>query len=54
MKVYPEVPMWWYGAVLLASFGMSMATLYTGGSGMPWWALIFGGFNFPFYVLSKY
>nr|AUB29454.1 oligopeptide transporter [Flammulina velutipes]QED11046.1 oligopeptide transporter 2 [Flammulina velutipes] len=41
MKVYPEVPMWWYGAVLLASFGMSMATLYTGGSGMPWWALIF-------------
>ncbi|KAK7680237.1 hypothetical protein QCA50_016746 [Cerrena zonata] len=26
MKVYPEVPMWWYGAVFLASFAMAMAT----------------------------
>ena len=29
--------MWWYIAVLLASFAMSMATLYTGRSGLPWY-----------------
>lgn len=30
MKVYKEVPMWWYGGVLLGSFAMAMATCYTG------------------------
>lgn len=40
MKVYPEVPMWWYGAVFLASFAMAMATVYTSGSQLPWWGLI--------------
>ncbi|CAA7263920.1 unnamed protein product [Cyclocybe aegerita] len=40
MKVYPEVPMWWYLAVLVASFAMAMATIYTGHSGLPWWGLI--------------
>ncbi|KAI5117568.1 hypothetical protein M0805_009646 [Coniferiporia weirii] len=42
MKVYPEVPMWWYGAVFLGSFAMAMATIYTGGSNLPWWGLIVG------------
>ncbi|KAF7307899.1 hypothetical protein MKEN_01150600 [Mycena kentingensis (nom. inval.)] len=42
MKVYREVPMWWYIAVFLASFGMAMATIYTGGSGMPGWGLVVG------------
>ncbi|KAJ3513900.1 hypothetical protein NLJ89_g2700 [Agrocybe chaxingu] len=40
MKVYPEVPMWWYLAVFVASFSMAMATIYTGHSGLPWWGLI--------------
>ncbi|KAF8147837.1 peptide transporter MTD1 [Crassisporium funariophilum] len=40
MKVYPEVPMWWYMAVFAASFSMAMATIYTGHSGLPWWGLI--------------
>ncbi|RDB18213.1 Oligopeptide transporter 9 [Hypsizygus marmoreus] len=42
MKVYREVPMWWYIAMFFASFAMAMATIYTGGSGLPWWALIVG------------
>ncbi|KAJ7890176.1 peptide transporter MTD1 [Mycena olivaceomarginata] len=41
-RVYPEVPMWWYVAIFFGSFGMAMATIYTGGSGMPWWGLIVG------------
>ncbi|KAH8101838.1 peptide transporter MTD1 [Cristinia sonorae] len=42
MKVYNEVPMWWYGAVFLGSFGMAMGTAYAGKSGLPWWGLIVG------------
>ncbi|KAE9392770.1 OPT superfamily oligopeptide transporter [Gymnopus androsaceus JB14] len=40
MKVYKEVPMWWYGIIFLASFAMAMATCYTGHSQLPWWGLI--------------
>ncbi|KAF9031336.1 peptide transporter MTD1 [Hymenopellis radicata] len=40
MKVYPEVPMWWYIAVFFGSLAMAMATIYTGHSGLPWWGLI--------------
>lgn len=36
MKVYAEVPMWWYMLVFLASFAMAMATIYTGHSQLPW------------------
>ncbi|KAJ7760866.1 peptide transporter MTD1 [Mycena maculata] len=42
MKVYPEVPMWWYIVVFVGSFCMAMATLYTGHSGMPGWGLVVG------------
>ncbi|KAF7339054.1 Oligopeptide transporter 3 [Mycena venus] len=42
MKVYPEVPMWWYILVFIGSFAMAMATIYTGGSGMPGWGLVVG------------
>ncbi|KAJ7760820.1 peptide transporter MTD1 [Mycena maculata] len=42
MKVYPEVPMWWYIVVFVGSFCMAMATLYTGHSGMPGWGLVIG------------
>ncbi|KAJ7260312.1 peptide transporter MTD1 [Mycena haematopus] len=41
-RVYPEVPMWWYIVIFIGSFGMAMATIYTGGSGMPWWGLVVG------------
>lgn len=40
MLVYKEVPMWWYGACMIASFAMAIATCYTGHSQLPWWALI--------------
>lgn len=44
--------MWCYGAVILCSFGMAMATCYTGHSQLPWWALIvaiiLAFFMFPF------
>ncbi|KAK0199297.1 peptide transporter MTD1 [Desarmillaria ectypa] len=40
MKVYPEVPTWWYIAIFLGSFAMAMATIYTSNSSLPWWGLI--------------
>ncbi|GAA5835822.1 hypothetical protein JCM3766R1_005858 [Sporobolomyces carnicolor] len=52
MRVYKEVPMWLYGAVMVGSFACAMATCYTGGSQLPWWALIvaliLSLFMFPF------
>ncbi|GAA5886511.1 hypothetical protein JCM6882_001666 [Rhodosporidiobolus microsporus] len=52
MRKYAEVPMWVYGGIMLASFAMAMATCYTGGSQLPWWALIVAFilsiFMFPF------
>ncbi|KZT11134.1 OPT oligopeptide transporter [Laetiporus sulphureus 93-53] len=39
MKVYKQIPRWWYTAVLLAAYGIAQATNYTGESGLPWWAL---------------
>ena len=42
MKVYPEVPMWWYATVFTVSFAMAMATIYTSNSHLPWWGLIVG------------
>ncbi|KAK7046341.1 peptide transporter MTD1 [Favolaschia claudopus] len=32
----------WYIVIFFGSFGMAMATIYTGGSGMPWWGLVVG------------
>ncbi|BGP54983.1 hypothetical protein JCM8202v2_002571 [Rhodotorula sphaerocarpa] len=52
MLVYKEVPMYIYGAIILISFAMAMATCYTGHSQLPWWALIvaiiLAFFMFPF------
>ncbi|KAG6898080.1 hypothetical protein C0992_006000 [Termitomyces sp. T32_za158] len=42
MKVYSEVPMWWYIFTFVGSFAMAMATIYTGHSSLPWWGLIVG------------
>ncbi|KAJ3717209.1 OPT oligopeptide transporter [Lentinula guzmanii] len=38
MKVYKEVPFWWYTAMFVASMAIAMATNYTGDSELPWWA----------------
>ena len=39
MKVYKQIPRWWYLAILLAAYAIAQATNYTGESGLPWWAL---------------
>ncbi|KZS99888.1 OPT oligopeptide transporter [Laetiporus sulphureus 93-53] len=53
MRIYREVPMWWYGAVTAAAFVMAMVCAYTEKSDMPWWALIvaliLAMFCLPFY-----
>ncbi|KAH9833277.1 OPT oligopeptide transporter [Rhodofomes roseus] len=49
MKVYKQIPRWWYLVILLAAYGIAQATNYTGESGLPWWALtvlLFIGFVF--------
>ncbi|KAE9394953.1 OPT oligopeptide transporter [Gymnopus androsaceus JB14] len=38
MKVYDEVPFWWYTAMFIASMAIALATNYTGSSQLPWWA----------------
>ncbi|KAJ7643180.1 peptide transporter MTD1 [Mycena rosella] len=40
MKVYPEVPMWWYILVFIGTFAMSLATIYRGHVDMPGWGLV--------------
>ncbi|GAA6039532.1 hypothetical protein JCM8097_008371 [Rhodosporidiobolus ruineniae] len=40
MKRYKEVPSWVYGAIVLGSFAMAMATCYTGDSHLPWYGVI--------------
>ncbi|PCH35316.1 OPT oligopeptide transporter [Wolfiporia cocos MD-104 SS10] len=39
LKVYRQIPRWWYVVVLLGAYAMAQATNYTGNSGLPWWAL---------------
>ncbi|KAI7865237.1 OPT family small oligopeptide transporter [Spinellus fusiger] len=40
MRVYPEVPHWWYLSVFIISFGVSFAVIYCWPIGLPWWGLI--------------
>ena len=40
MMKYPEVPMLWYGGIIVVSFAMAMSTAYANHSQLPWWALI--------------
>ncbi|GJJ06767.1 hypothetical protein Clacol_000963 [Clathrus columnatus] len=53
MKVYKEVPMWWYGIVALSAFIVAMVCIHTEKSQLPWWALIvalfFAVLVLPFY-----
>ncbi|CAK5280284.1 unnamed protein product [Mycena citricolor] len=37
MKVYKEVPFWWYAAIFIASLAIGLATNYTAHSQLPWW-----------------
>ncbi|OBZ65710.1 Oligopeptide transporter 3 [Grifola frondosa] len=39
MKVYKQIPRWWYFVVLLGAYAIAQATNYEGHSGLPWWAL---------------
>ncbi|EIN08007.1 OPT oligopeptide transporter [Punctularia strigosozonata HHB-11173 SS5] len=39
MKVYKEVPWYWYVAIFVATIAMALATSYTAHSGLPWWGL---------------
>ncbi|KAI7901113.1 OPT family small oligopeptide transporter [Cokeromyces recurvatus] len=40
MRVYPEVPQWWYITVFILSFGASFGLIYHWPIGLPWWGLI--------------
>ncbi|KAF9429707.1 hypothetical protein BGZ94_009792 [Podila epigama] len=39
MRVYPEVPNWWYASLFIVTFGLSILTCEVWGF-MPWWAVI--------------
>ncbi|KAF9405419.1 hypothetical protein BGZ94_003559 [Podila epigama] len=39
MRVYPEVPNWWYAALFIINFALSLVTCVVWGY-MPWWAVI--------------
>ncbi|KAI0333608.1 OPT oligopeptide transporter [Cubamyces sp. BRFM 1775] len=39
MKVYKQIPRWWYFALLAAAYAIAQGTNYGGHSGLPWWAL---------------
>ncbi|KAJ3552837.1 hypothetical protein NM688_g3945 [Phlebia brevispora] len=40
MKVYKEVPVWWYVGIFVGTIAMAIATAYAAKSGLPWWGLI--------------
>ncbi|KAI0762192.1 OPT oligopeptide transporter protein-domain-containing protein [Trametes elegans] len=40
MKVYKEVPLWWFGVIFVITFALGLGLLYTAKSGLPWWGFI--------------
>lgn len=40
MKVYKEVPFWWFGVLFLITFALGLGLLYAAKSGLPWWGFI--------------
>jgi hypothetical protein len=40
MKVYKEVPHWWFLAIFGVTFVLGLGLLYAAKSGLPWWAYI--------------
>ncbi|KAG9120714.1 hypothetical protein FRC07_003674 [Ceratobasidium sp. 392] len=41
MRAYPEVPDWWYLAVIAVFFAIAMVTVLVWPTGMPWWGIPF-------------
>ncbi|CUA75850.1 Sexual differentiation process protein isp4 [Schizosaccharomyces pombe 972h-] [Rhizoctonia solani] len=41
MRLYPEVPDWWYLVVLVTFFGVGMVAALVWPTGMPWWGMPF-------------
>ena len=39
-NLYREVPLWWWGFTMLASFAVGLACLYVMKSTLPWWGFI--------------
>ena len=39
-NMYPEVPLWWWAAVLICCFAVGLACLYVMQSTLPWWGFI--------------
>ena len=40
MKVYKEVPFWWFAALFVVTFALGLGLLYAAKSGLPWWGFI--------------
>ncbi|KAJ3024948.1 UNVERIFIED_CONTAM: hypothetical protein HDU68_007627 [Siphonaria sp. JEL0065] len=40
MDVYPDVPEWWYAALLVVTLGGGIAVCQWGGFDLPWWGVI--------------
>ncbi|EGN93492.1 hypothetical protein SERLA73DRAFT_64004, partial [Serpula lacrymans var. lacrymans S7.3] len=40
MKVYKEVPQWWYGTVFFLSLALAIGMAYVGLNTLPWWSVI--------------
>ncbi|KAI0691079.1 OPT oligopeptide transporter [Cerioporus squamosus] len=40
MKVYKEVPFWWFGIIFVITFALGLGLLYAAKSGLPWWGFI--------------
>ncbi|TGO18930.1 hypothetical protein BPAE_0360g00010 [Botrytis paeoniae] len=40
MEVFPRVPHWWYGILLLVCSGLAIGQLYGGEMQLPWWGFI--------------
>ncbi|KAJ7595934.1 peptide transporter MTD1 [Mycena floridula] len=57
MKVYREVPFYWYCIVFVASFTMAITTTHFGASELPWWgliiAIVISVLFLPFLTLSE-
>ncbi|KAG0013579.1 hypothetical protein BGZ81_000951 [Podila clonocystis] len=50
MRVYPEVPQWWYGILFVITLALSFVTCIVWGY-MPWWAVILAMAIAMFFVL---
>lgn len=40
MKVYKEVPLWWFSVIFVITFALGLGLLYAANSGVPWWGFI--------------